>query len=176
MVKREVWEGGYRRRDSKGRDVFVIERWVGGRKFHASTRCHTRKAALKQLERFEANPAGYRPDGEEQLPISAEQRGAHQGREPFEHSRFGFSGRPLDIELQFPQTPQLIQPPDQPAAGEGGRTADPAQQAMHRRMHPAADAAAMVEALIAANLPAQQIAQQQLLGKGHRLSCGSGSA
>jgi hypothetical protein len=32
--------------------------------------------------------------------------------------------------------------------------------AMHRRMHPGGDTAAMVETLIAAHVPAQQITQQ----------------
>lgn len=72
MGDRKNWEGGYIRRDTKGRDVFVIERWVAGRKFHVSTRCHSRKSAHHQLERFEADPAAYRPDGDEGLPISAE--------------------------------------------------------------------------------------------------------
>lgn len=41
--------------------VFVIEKRIGTRKFHKSTRCTSLRAALKQLERFEADPAGYDP-------------------------------------------------------------------------------------------------------------------
>lgn len=40
--------------------MFIIERWIGGTHFHASTRCKTERAALKELERFEQDPAGYR--------------------------------------------------------------------------------------------------------------------
>ncbi len=73
MGVRRPWEGGYVRRDAKGRDVFVIERWVTGKKFHVSTRCHNHRAAIKQLERFEADPRAYRPDGADQpIPITPE--------------------------------------------------------------------------------------------------------
>ncbi len=72
MGLRRPWEGGYVRRDAKGRDVFVIERWVKGHKFHVSTRCHRHRAAIKQLERFEADPNTYRPDGGDEVPITAE--------------------------------------------------------------------------------------------------------
>jgi integrase len=61
-MKRRAWLGGYRRQSKKG-EVFVIERWVNGRKFHVSTRCTSERAALKQLEVFEANPIAYKPDG-----------------------------------------------------------------------------------------------------------------
>jgi integrase len=62
---REKWEGGHIHVQKDGRPLFVIERQVGGRRFHVSTRCHSRRAALKQLERFEADPASYQPGGEE---------------------------------------------------------------------------------------------------------------
>lgn len=58
-VKRERWEGGYIHRQSDGRELFIIERQVGGRRYHVSTRAHSRRAAIKQLEKFEADPAGY---------------------------------------------------------------------------------------------------------------------
>jgi integrase len=61
---RERWPGGYIHRQQNGQPLFVLEREVGGRRFHRSTRCHTLKAAMKQLERFEADPANYRPDGD----------------------------------------------------------------------------------------------------------------
>lgn len=57
--QRERWPGGYVR---KG--VFVIERKIGGVKFHHSTHCTSLRAAMKQLERFEADPAAYRPEGD----------------------------------------------------------------------------------------------------------------
>lgn len=41
--------------------VFVIEKRIGRKKFHKSTRCTSLRAALKQLERFEADPSAYDP-------------------------------------------------------------------------------------------------------------------
>lgn len=60
--KRRRWLGGYVRATKAG-PVFVIERTVAGTPFHVSTRCRTERAALKELERFEASPHGYRPGG-----------------------------------------------------------------------------------------------------------------
>lgn len=66
------WEGGHIRR-GKRRDVYVIERRVGGTHFHISTRASSRAAALKHLERFEADPDNYKPsDGKVGLPMTAE--------------------------------------------------------------------------------------------------------
>lgn len=61
---KDPWEGGYIRHGKKG-PTYVIEREVGGERFHISTRCRTRRSALKQLERFEASPLAYRPQGDE---------------------------------------------------------------------------------------------------------------
>ncbi len=72
MAVRRPWKGGYVRRDSKGRDVYVIERWVNGRKFHVSTRCHAERPAFAQLDRFEADPSAYRPDGAAVVAITDE--------------------------------------------------------------------------------------------------------
>ncbi len=72
MAVRRPWKGGYVRRDTKGRDVYVIERWVGGHKFHISTRCHSERPAFAQLDRFEADPASYRPDGAAVVGITDE--------------------------------------------------------------------------------------------------------
>lgn len=49
--------------------VFVIERKIQGRKFHVSTRCKSLRAAMRQLERFETDPVGYRPVAEEKLLV-----------------------------------------------------------------------------------------------------------
>lgn len=57
---RKKWLGGYRREGKKG-PTYVIERWVGGRYFHVSTKCRTERAALKHLERFEEDPETYSP-------------------------------------------------------------------------------------------------------------------
>lgn len=59
------WLGGYVSKGAGGAKTFVIERMVAGIRWHVSTRCHTERAALKQLERFEANPRAYSPSGEE---------------------------------------------------------------------------------------------------------------
>lgn len=56
------WPGGYVRAGKRA-PTYVIEREVGGVRFHVSTRCHSLKAAMKQLERFEANPEAYKPSG-----------------------------------------------------------------------------------------------------------------
>lgn len=66
------WEGGYISVGAGGRETFIIEREVGGLRFHVSTRCHIRRAAIKQLERFEADPSAYRPEGkaEEKLVLT----------------------------------------------------------------------------------------------------------
>jgi integrase len=64
-VKKERWPGGYVHRQKDGQPLFIIERRVRGRRFHVSTRCHSLRAAMKQLERFEADPLGYAPEGEE---------------------------------------------------------------------------------------------------------------
>jgi len=59
------WEGGYIRKDARGRDVYVIRQRVNGTRYEVSTRAHSRRAAIKQLERFEANPDAYNPRGDE---------------------------------------------------------------------------------------------------------------
>lgn len=58
------WPGGYRSKQDDGRELFVIEKTIRGQRFHVSTRCHSWTSAMKQLERFETNPADYRPEGE----------------------------------------------------------------------------------------------------------------
>lgn len=71
---REKVEGwpGYVHRQKDGRPLFVIEKQVtvtddAGNKvrhrFHVSTRAHSLKPALEQLQRFEADPFGYNPVG-----------------------------------------------------------------------------------------------------------------
>lgn len=58
------WPGGHIRRGKRG-DVYVIERRVGGVHFHISTRVRAPNlgAAMKHLERFEADPDNYAPAG-----------------------------------------------------------------------------------------------------------------
>jgi integrase len=57
--KRRTWEGGYVRKMGDGRDLFVIERRLGKKRFHISTRTHHAKAAYEHLKRFEADPFAY---------------------------------------------------------------------------------------------------------------------
>lgn len=65
------WPGGYIRRGIRG-PTYMIDRRVAGVRFHLSTRCHTIAAALKHLERFEANPDQYTPaDGRVGLAMTA---------------------------------------------------------------------------------------------------------
>lgn len=72
--KRERIEGwpGYVHRQRDGRPLFIIEKQVtvtddAGNKtrhrFHVSTRAHSLKPALEQLQRFEADPFAYNPVG-----------------------------------------------------------------------------------------------------------------
>jgi integrase len=58
-----TWPGGRVWLGSDGRKSYVIRRRVGGRQREASTHCSTERAAMKQLERFEADPEGYDPSG-----------------------------------------------------------------------------------------------------------------
>src|SRR5262245_42356955 len=60
------WPGGYKRLDNrKGREVFIIERRVGGQRFHVYTRATTLSAAMEHLRRFEEDPWRYTPSGVE---------------------------------------------------------------------------------------------------------------
>ena len=43
--------------------VFIIEKKIGGKKFHRSTHATTLRGALKQLERFEADPQAFTARG-----------------------------------------------------------------------------------------------------------------
>lgn len=69
--ERAHWLGGFIRTTTRGKPVYVIEKRIGGRLFKVSTRCHTEDAAMKELRRFEADPAGYRP-GEAGLTLTKE--------------------------------------------------------------------------------------------------------
>lgn len=57
------WFGGYIRVDARGRDVYVIRKSINGTRYEISTRCNTQRAAMKQYERFEADPENYEPQG-----------------------------------------------------------------------------------------------------------------
>lgn len=49
--------------------MFVIEKMVGGKRFHVSTRATNITAATEQLARFQANPEAYRPGGDIGRPV-----------------------------------------------------------------------------------------------------------
>jgi integrase len=63
------WPGGRVWLGSDGRKSYVIRRRVGGRQREVATHCSTERAAMKQLERFEADPEGYDPSGGSRDPI-----------------------------------------------------------------------------------------------------------
>lgn len=64
----EKWPGGHVHRQRDGQPLYVIARTIQGKRFHISTRTHNLTAAMKQLERFEADPWGYSPAGVEAAP------------------------------------------------------------------------------------------------------------
>ena len=72
--RRRKWPGGYIHRQEDGRDLYLLERKVAGKRYHLSTRAHTLVAAMAQLERFESNPADYTPRGDiaDRLQLTAE--------------------------------------------------------------------------------------------------------
>lgn len=59
----EKWPGGYVREDSRGAKTYVIYKKVMGRLYERSTRARSLRAAMKHLERFEADPSAYDPSG-----------------------------------------------------------------------------------------------------------------
>ena len=64
-MTRERWPGGYVHKEADGRSLFIIEKMVRGQRFHLSTRAHSLRAAMAQLERFEADPNAYAPEGDQ---------------------------------------------------------------------------------------------------------------
>lgn len=62
-TEKRKWLGGYVRIDTAGRPTYLIERKVAGVRYHVSTRCHTERAALAELARFEKDPEAYRGGG-----------------------------------------------------------------------------------------------------------------
>lgn len=58
------WPGGRIYLTADGTKLFEIRRMVDGRRYEVSTGCTTLRGAIKQLERFEADPDNYRPAGD----------------------------------------------------------------------------------------------------------------
>ena len=59
LMARKRWLGGYVRTEANGSPAYMIERQMDGRRWHLSTHCKTERAALKALERFEADPHAF---------------------------------------------------------------------------------------------------------------------
>lgn len=59
------WDGGRKWIDADGRVTYYIRRSVNGRRYEVRTSATTERAAFEQLKRFEADPEGYDPRGEE---------------------------------------------------------------------------------------------------------------
>jgi integrase len=57
------WIGGRIWKAADGTLTYWIRRKVDGRPYNLSTRCTSERAAVKHLERFEADPSGYSPGG-----------------------------------------------------------------------------------------------------------------
>jgi hypothetical protein len=62
-MAQRTWDGGRIRKDSRGRDVYVIRQQINGKRYEVSTRAHSARAALEQLKRFQADPEAYDPRG-----------------------------------------------------------------------------------------------------------------
>ena len=105
--------------------------------------------------------------GADQVAMAIEQGRFDQGGQPIHGGEIGISPRPFHQRLQLTEAPELIQSPGLTAIAKGGGLTDPTQEAMHRWMHPRHGSGAVIQALIAAHPPAQQIAQQQLLRQAH---------
>lgn len=63
-VKVPEWRGGRAWEDPDGTRTYYIRKTVAGAAFEVSTGCTQLAAAIKHLERFEADPHGYRPEGD----------------------------------------------------------------------------------------------------------------
>lgn len=57
------------RRDRRGRPLYVIFAKRGGARYEVSTRCTTLRAAMKELERFESDPAAYESTRAARAPL-----------------------------------------------------------------------------------------------------------
>jgi integrase len=75
MAQREgTWPGGYIRRDTRGRTIYIIRRSIGGVRYEVSTGATSLRAAMAQLERFETDPAAYTPGGQRDDAIRLDEK------------------------------------------------------------------------------------------------------
>jgi integrase len=58
-LKKERWDAGHIHVQQDGRRLWIIERMVGGKRYHVSTRAHSETAAYEQLKEFEKDPEAY---------------------------------------------------------------------------------------------------------------------
>lgn len=68
----EPWDGGRVWVAQDGTRTYYIRKAIGGRNYQHNTHCHEAAGAFKHLERFLADPVGYRPGGDEALYLDAE--------------------------------------------------------------------------------------------------------
>jgi len=61
----ETWDGGYIRRNKRGRAIYIIHQQINGVRYEVSTRAQSETAAHAQLKLFQANPGAYDPTGTE---------------------------------------------------------------------------------------------------------------
>ncbi len=66
MDRSDTWDGGFKRRNSKGKKVYIIRQRIAGKLYEVSTRCTSSAAADAQHRRFQADPDGYKPGGDAQ--------------------------------------------------------------------------------------------------------------
>ena len=98
-------------------------------------------------------------DAAQHLALLPHQGGIDQSRQPFDRKQVGFGPLTLDKQLLLAETAQLVQTPGKALGAKAAWFADPAQQAMHRRMHPSHHADAVLMAFIATHLTPQQVAE-----------------
>lgn len=61
------WKAGYVRIDARGKRTFYIRQRRGSKRHDVSTRASTLRAAMRELERWESDPDGYKPAGTEDV-------------------------------------------------------------------------------------------------------------
>jgi hypothetical protein len=105
--------------------------------------------------------------GADQLATAIEQDRFDQSGQAIHSGEIGVSTRPLHQRLQLAEAPELIQSPSLTAIAKGGGLTDPTQEAMHWWMHPRHGPSTVIQALITAHPPAQEVTQQQLLRQAH---------
>ena len=130
-----------------------------------------RITAGHQVVRNASRPQFHRGIGQgaEGLTPRPQQLGLQEGGQALHRGGIAGSGLALDESLLLTQPPQLIQTPHQAPLLQGGGFAHPAEKAMDGRMHPSQLAGAVIQPSITAHASAQQVTQQQLLGKGQGL-------